>query len=298
MSLFSVVIPTYNRAPFLQKTLASVLAQTCQDFELIVVDDGSTDTTPQVLESFGARVRVLQQKNRGPGAARNLGARHATGEYLAFLDSDDLWFPWTLATYAQIINEHKRPTLIAGTLKYFYEETELDGLAATPLALESFADYFSASGRGRYCGTCQMLVRRTALLDVGGFAEEKFNAEDHDLVMRLGTAPGFVFVTAPDMIAYRQHPQAVTRDVHRPRAPTGDGTNRLLSRRQGPAPGAPAHSGAARAALDFRALAPAGISKSLGPLPPDLHVELGPGQVSLPGRLFRQSRFAMSNIDV
>src|SRR5947209_429690 len=102
MSLFSVVIPTYNRAAYLRQTLASVLTQECQDFEIIVVDDGSTDATPVVLESFGGKLRVFHQKNQGPGAARNLGASNAGGEYIAFLDSDDVWFPWTLSTYARI----------------------------------------------------------------------------------------------------------------------------------------------------------------------------------------------------
>jgi glycosyltransferase involved in cell wall biosynthesis len=213
MSLFSVVIPSYNRAALLHQALKSVLAQDHRDFEIIVVDDGSTDATRQVLDSFGATIRVFHQKNQGPGAARNFGAKHAKGEYLAFLDSDDVWFPWTLATYARIINDQHRPTLIAGTLFYFHRETELEELTLTSLALESFADYFAASRRGRYCGTCQMAVRRAALLELGGFAVENFNAEDHDLVMRMGTAPGFVFVTAPAMIGYRQHTEAVTRDL-------------------------------------------------------------------------------------
>jgi glycosyltransferase involved in cell wall biosynthesis len=213
MRLFSVVVPTYNRARYLGKALESVLTQDCQDFEIIVVDDGSTDATPQVLASFADKIRIVHQENQGPGAARNLGVKNSTGEYIAFLDSDDFWFPWTLATYAKIIKEKNRPTLIAGTLVYFHKETEVDGLVLKPLALENFPDYFAASRRGLYCGTCQMVVRRAAVIEVGGFAEEKFNAEDHDLVMRLGTAPGFVNVNAPAMIAYRLHPEALTRDL-------------------------------------------------------------------------------------
>jgi glycosyltransferase involved in cell wall biosynthesis len=213
MRLFSVVIPSYNRAQLLRQAVASVLAQSYQDFELIVVDDGSTDETREVLASFDSRIRVFHQKNQGPGAARNLGSKHASGEYLAFLDSDDLWFPWTLTTYVQIIKDRGRPTLVAGTLLYFYRDAELDGLTATPLVLDAFPDYLAASQRGRYCGTCQMVVRRDALLTQGGFTEGNINAEDHDFVMRLGTEPGFVYVTAPAMIGYRQHPQTATRDL-------------------------------------------------------------------------------------
>jgi GT2 family glycosyltransferase len=171
---------------------------------------------------------LLHQTNQGPGAARNLGIRHATAEYIVFLDSDDLWFPWTLTTYAQIIKETNGPTLIAGTLVYFQNEAELRGLGPSSLVLEVFADYFAASPRGCYCGTCQMVVRRAAVLEVGGFAEENINAEDHDLVMRLGTAPGFVNVTSPAIIGYRQHPEAATRDFYK----TFAGATNLLQMEQ------------------------------------------------------------------
>jgi GT2 family glycosyltransferase len=213
LPFFSVVIPSYNRGSFIAATLESVFAQEFQDYEVIVVDDGSTDDTTQRLEPFSHKLILLHQSNQGPGAARNLGVRHATGEYIAFLDSDDLWFPWTLATYAQIIGEKNLPTLIAGTLAYFQNEAQPRELENGPLALECFADYFAASQRGLYCGSGQMVVRRHSVLDVGGFLETKTNAEDHDLVMRLGTAPGFINVTAPALIAYRQHTAAVTRDL-------------------------------------------------------------------------------------
>ena len=101
--LFSVIIPTYNRAPLLRQALDSVLAQEFTDFELIVVDDGSTDETLTVARSYGDQVRLVPQEHRGPGVARNRGAEHASGEYVAFLDSDDVWFPWTLGTFASII---------------------------------------------------------------------------------------------------------------------------------------------------------------------------------------------------
>jgi glycosyltransferase involved in cell wall biosynthesis len=234
MSLFSVVIPTYNRAALLQKALQSVLAQDCQDFEIIVIDDGSTDATLQVLQSFGDKLRLFRQGNQGPGAARNLGAKYSRGEYIAFLDSDDLWFPWTLATYAKIIEEKARPTLIAGTLRYFHDEGELSALSLQPVVLDNFPDYYAAGRRGLYCGTCQMVVRRDAILGIGGFAEGNINAEDHDLVMRLGTAPGFVSVTSPAMIAYRQHVDAVTKDLSK----TFTGLGHLLEmERSGSYPG-------------------------------------------------------------
>ena len=99
----SVVIATYNRANFLPATITSVLKQRFQDYELIVVDNGSTDGTRNLLEAYQSRVSYVYQENRGPSAARNLGVRHARAPWIAFQDSDDLSKPdhlETLYTYA------------------------------------------------------------------------------------------------------------------------------------------------------------------------------------------------------
>src|SRR5687767_8482749 len=100
MPFFSTIIPVHNRAALVAEALDSVLKQEFTDQEIIVVDDGSTDDTPEVLASYGTDVTVIRKtKNEGPGSARNLGVEHASGDYIAFLDSDDIWFPWTLSTY-------------------------------------------------------------------------------------------------------------------------------------------------------------------------------------------------------
>src|ERR1700742_4118116 len=99
MPLFSVIIPTYNRCAFIGRALDSVLSQEGCDLEVIVVDDGSTDGTPEMLGRYDRQIQILKQSNKGPGAARNRGLQEASGEYVAFLDSDDLWFPWTGETY-------------------------------------------------------------------------------------------------------------------------------------------------------------------------------------------------------
>ncbi len=96
---FSIIVPTYNRAASIQATLDSCFAQTCTDFELIVVDDGSTDDTLDALAAIeDPRLVVLPQENAGPAAARNHGMRTARGDYIAFLDSDDIWYPHFLAS--------------------------------------------------------------------------------------------------------------------------------------------------------------------------------------------------------
>src|SRR5262245_55484926 len=123
--LFSVVIPTYNRAPLLASTLESVWRQRFRDFEVIVVDDGSSDGTQACLQDLDKKVRYLRQTNRGPGAARNIGIRQARGDYIGLLDSDDLWLPWSLDVFAHAIREHQRPHIVGGKVVEFTEETEL-----------------------------------------------------------------------------------------------------------------------------------------------------------------------------
>lgn len=104
---FSVVIPTYNRATSITHTLSSCFEQTFDDFEVIVVDDGSSDDTLHVLSEISdKRLRFVTQENAGPAAARNHGMREARGRYIAFLDSDDLWYPEFLEAANQSINEH------------------------------------------------------------------------------------------------------------------------------------------------------------------------------------------------
>jgi len=100
----SVVIPTFNRARLVGLTIDSVLAQSYRDMEIIVVDDGSTDDTPQVLAKYGDRIRAIRQPNGGMNAARNAGIAQARGEYLALLDSDDLWLPFKTALQVELLD--------------------------------------------------------------------------------------------------------------------------------------------------------------------------------------------------
>ncbi len=102
----SVVIPTHNRKAFVLEAVDSVLAQTYEDYELIVVDDGSTDGTGEALERYKERLRYLYQENQGVSVARNHGLEHACGEFIAFLDSDDLWLPKKLALQVAFMDEH------------------------------------------------------------------------------------------------------------------------------------------------------------------------------------------------
>lgn len=106
MPLFSVIIPTYNRRGPVREAITSVLGQTCADFECIVIDDGSTDGTPDITEEFRGKLIYLRQERRGVSAARNAGVQASSGAWIAFLDSDDLWLPEKLARQADYIRDH------------------------------------------------------------------------------------------------------------------------------------------------------------------------------------------------
>ncbi|HXQ73880.1 MAG TPA: glycosyltransferase family A protein [Pyrinomonadaceae bacterium] len=203
MPLFSVIIPTFNRAEFLKQTLESVWRQTFTDYEVIVVDDGSTDETAAWLSEVASKIKPIRQENSGPGAARNKGAEHARGEYLAFLDSDDLWFPWTLETVAKLIAQHNRPALISASRFSFNEPRELNSVRHITPTADVYSDYLSSSDRHYFIGAGMTFVRRDSFFDVGGFSTQPINLEDHDLILRLGTARGFVRILEPPTLGYR-----------------------------------------------------------------------------------------------
>ena len=220
--LFSVVIPTFNRAALLPATLATVHSQSFKDFEVIVVDDGSSDGTREYLRTVDW-VQVIEQDHRGPGAARNAGAARAIGDYLAFLDSDDLWLPWTLSTFARVIAE-SHPKIVAGHYRDLTDERELSSIVEAPIESRVFDDYLSSSAHAISPGSGTVVIEREIFDSAGGFSERPINAEDHDLMLRLGEAGGFVALVAPVTVAWRRHGNNITTNVAR----TADGVDYLI----------------------------------------------------------------------
>lgn len=215
MPFFSIVIPTYNRENLIAATLDSILTQGFEDLEVIVVDDGSTDRTVDVVAQYGDRVCILRQQNRGPGAARNLGIAQASGRYVCLFDSDDLHFPWTLATYARLLQQYGEPAFLTGQPHVFHDPAELATVRPGCDRVETFEDYYAASDAWRWFSASSFVVRRDVLQSLSGFVEEPINSEDCDLAMQLGTARGFVHVLAPVTFAYREHPASLKSDLVR-----------------------------------------------------------------------------------
>ena len=211
---FSVVIPTFNRRELLEATLDSVWAQRFTAFQVIVVDDGSSDGTREYLSSLGGRVRVVHQANRGAGAARNAGAAVAEADYIAFLDSDDIWFPWTLSTAASIIRETAAAIVTARYVE-FLDPAVLTEVRDEPVRYQRFEDYFSSSSQPIAAGASTLFIKRDVFIASEGFTDRPINGEDHDLVLRLGEAPGFAQVLSPVTLAWRRHSGSVTAIVKR-----------------------------------------------------------------------------------
>lgn len=207
--LFSIVIPALNRAHFLPRTLDSVWSQSFADFEVIVVDDGSSDGTPQYLATQQHRLKSIRLSPSGAGAARNAGIATAAGEYVAFLDSDDLWMPWTLQAFADIVTV-ERPAIVAASVTQFSDEHELSSIREHAIEIERFADVFASAAGAFLIGSGTVAIRRDLLLAAGGFPTQIATGEDLDLLLRLGDRPGFVRVIRPVMLAWRRHGDAAT----------------------------------------------------------------------------------------
>jgi glycosyltransferase involved in cell wall biosynthesis len=185
--LISVIIPTYNRAHCIDEAIQSVLAQTAQNWELLVIDDGSTDKTAEVLAKYGDKIRAIKQANSGPSAARNLGARSARGKFLAFLDSDDKWLPDKLA---EQINLMSHEGVIFSATNWQGKDdtlgiTAFDSMPFTdPWICTEPADFVSRIG-GHNVMLSSWLVKRDILLSLGGFDCSADPAEDNHLLFRL-----------------------------------------------------------------------------------------------------------------
>jgi glycosyltransferase involved in cell wall biosynthesis len=217
----TVVIPAFNAAAFLGEALESVLAQTYQPLEIIVVDDGSEDETPQVAAAYASKVTYIRKERGGPASARNSGIRAASGEWIAFQDADDIWLPTFLEKLVHTSAKKSADVAFcdAVTLENdimvgptFFErkglKTRLDEIAPYDILLDPFSLFFEFH---QFMLTCAVLVRRDALLRVGLFDESIYCGEDLDLWLRLSLTYRFAIVNE-NLVLRRIHNHNLTRD--------------------------------------------------------------------------------------
>lgn len=192
----SVIIPTYNRGKYVCEAIESVLGQTFQDFEVIVVDDGSTDDTRQRIEHYLPRIEYIHQKNAGPAAARNTGIAASKGEYVAFLDSDDLWLPNKLRLQVEFMDSNPQCGMVFADLcrfkgdqivcPSFFREREGQDASGDMFNKLISEDFFHFLRHIMYfIVTSTVLLRREVFDKVGTFDESLPVTEDYDMWLRI-----------------------------------------------------------------------------------------------------------------
>jgi len=201
----SVVIPTYNRAELVRLAIESALEQSYKAHEIIVVDDGSSDNTKEVVAGFGAPVKYLFQSNAGVSAARNMGIASSTGDVVAFLDSDDVWLPRRLADLKAAMEEY--PSAVASAANGLLSDTRCPILADRPLAWRGGSGVLHVSGA--LAVLCQpttsgVAIRRDVLKKMGGFDPQVLEYEDLDLFSRVATQGRWTFTEEPAFVLNRE----------------------------------------------------------------------------------------------
>ena len=208
MPTVSVIIPTYNRADFLKEAIESVLAQTFRDVELLVIDDGSTDRTRDVLDGYGACLRPIFQANCGVSSARNAGIRAAQGRYIALLDSDDLWLPKKLA--AQIAVMEAQPHI---PLCHTEEIWIRRGVRVNQMKKHQKHGGYIFPHCLPFCviSPSSALIRRAIFDEVGYFDEALPACEDYDLWLRITKIHPVHFIETPLIIKRGGHDDQLSR---------------------------------------------------------------------------------------
>lgn len=196
MSFFSIIIPVYNKEKFISNTLKSIFDQTFQDFEIILVNDGSTDKSEnKILEFNDNRIVYYSNKNEGVSKARNFGLSKAKSEFICFLDADDYWYPTFLETFFSIIEKYPHQ-------KVFTSLKEIETPTKTIIPNYSFDinyevkifDFFEASKKECILWTSNTVIHKSVLGNVGNFDSNINCGEDTELWIRIGLKYTIVFI--------------------------------------------------------------------------------------------------------
>lgn len=194
----SIIVPTYNRAEFIVEAVESVFAQTVTDWELIIVDDGSTDNTVELLEPFLADQRVTYQKqeNQGQAVARQQALKIATGDYIAFLDSDNRWLPQRLELGLTALSNHSNAAVSYGDIITIDD----NGIETSRHNMRRYSGAIAPQLlRDNFVSMNTSLVRKSAIDKIGGMRAEVRRGDDYDLWLRLSAENEFIYI--PEFMA-------------------------------------------------------------------------------------------------
>jgi glycosyltransferase involved in cell wall biosynthesis len=212
---FSVLLPVYNRENYVRQAVDSVLNQTFDNFELLAIDDGSTDRSVEVLKSYGSKLKLLQQRNQGPEIARNAAAALAQGEYLVYLDSDDLLLPFALETFDKVIRALDSPPLLLGSILLF-REGQPPPQFPPPHTIEIFK-FKNYASKTISLSSNSTIVRKSVFDAVGGgrrdTTPQTFHADDTYIQLKVGGYSPFVVIKQPCTSAYRLHRENTSKNL-------------------------------------------------------------------------------------
>jgi len=213
-SRVSVIIPVYNCERYIADAIRSVQAQTHPPFEIIVVDDGSTDKTGAVVRACGT-VKYLRQENRGEPAARNLGIEHAAGDLIAFLDGDDLWTPDKLAVQVPYLEEHPGYAMVYGDMTTFDDRGTIDESVKQRFHITfPEGNIFLPLFKETLFGSGSVVVRKECFHKVGPFDESLLVGSDYEMWLRIARNFAVGYVDRP-VLMYRQHSSMSTLNLGR-----------------------------------------------------------------------------------
>ncbi|MEH2349205.1 MAG: glycosyltransferase [Nostoc sp.] len=212
----SVIIPTYQRGDIVSQAINSVLAQTYRDYEIIVINDGSQDNTPQVLAEFSENhhITVIHQANQGVSAARNAGICSARGKYIAFLDDDDLWEPQKLEKQISVLEANPHLGLIYSDSLFFSEQKGLSKKSYNTAFPTPNLQVVFTLFRYNYIPILTVVVRRDCLEQVGLFDETVAPCEDYDLWLRLIQKFPIYFLNEP-LARYRRSSNSLSKNTEK-----------------------------------------------------------------------------------
>lgn len=211
--VFSIIIPSFNRACLIEETIESVLSQSYKDYEIIVINDGSTDNTLQVLDKYKDSILIINQNNQGAEIARNNGVKSARGDYLVFLDSDDILLPDTLMLYSRLITAENHPAVLFAKGRGFNDNQRLSELKQVDKKIITYTpvkDYYSKT-EPLWLATSFIVFKRSLWNEKTSF--KKDTVDDLDFILRIGILEPFIIIKSPVTVAYRQHPGNSIHDV-------------------------------------------------------------------------------------
>jgi glycosyltransferase involved in cell wall biosynthesis len=217
--LVSIVIPVYNAEKYIEKTLESVFNQSFTDYEIIVVDDGSTDNTPNILKKYGDKITYIRQRNSGgPSSPRNKAIKNAQGEYIALFDSDDLMFKDKIQTDVNILKNNPDISLVFSnfivledekpwSFSWFEKENVKEIMASIPKKKIGPKVYrferpiYKEILQNNFIGTSTVVLRKKDILEVGLFDKSLFGVEDRDMWLKFSKS-GKIFAMNADASSY------------------------------------------------------------------------------------------------